>query len=442
MTVDVAGCLRYTVAVTVDAHHLTLGKQLGPGSACAGPPPGPATKRMNRITTVLSGRLTWSVTAGRLTLTKSDGPDIGTLVYAAAGADLLDTEWRLVRTVDRTATVRMPGVSATLKIGSDQKLVAGDGCNSISGRAGVHPGTITFGEVVMTTMACTDRGLASAAASVDAMLSGTVRYAIHDGELTLTKAGATTLIYRTATVDAGIIDPAALVGRSWTLTGAGTGTSSTGTASSAAGVSELAFDRAGGFTVRHRCYTNRGKATIGRGNAQLSDVNVQGRVRCPFATETKQGAAENKVVDAALQGAVGWSITGGQLEVVKGSTTLTFTRSGPSALAGAVWRLTGVRRGTAATLPAVGDTTFTFDNTTVTIRRCYVSAAEVDLGNQSAVVAHLRVTEALPCPSRSGEQAQNGLIDTVLAGTVGWDVTGNQLTITKDRVGALVLTRD
>lgn len=442
VTVDAAGCDKYTVATTVDADHITLGKQIGKPVTCPAPAPGAYVDHLKRIVGILTGRLAWSVVGERLTLTKTDGSTIGTLVYTSAAAPnptLVGTDWQLSKIGNST---KVAG-HASLTISGEQKLSGNDGCNSVSGDVTVRSGTIAFGQIGNTLMNCSAPDITATVSVVDAMLSGTVRYSIEGGELTLTKTGLRTLTYRAAKADVPVTDPAELTGPDWTLTGLGHASGNSASGNSAVSLSRVIFDAHGGFTVQHRCYTDKGKADLATGGATLTDVTLKLAVPCASNAESKDGQTENDLVDSVLTGTVTWSIMGKELTVTKGGDTLTFGRTDASALVGATWTLTTIEKGTgpgAAASPASTRLSYRFEQNAVNDGQCEANAAAISTGR---ITFNPRWSVSFVSGCKDLDVAQRQFVyGKLLTGTVTWSITGDQLTITKDGVGALLFTRN
>ena len=138
------------------------------------------------------------------TLTLTDGTVRLTLLdkeVATRDQPLDGTSWVLDGIVSGEAVSSVPsGVSAAIQI-ADGRVQVQAGCNTGGGSAEVgaetgSSGTITFGPIGLTRMACGPEAM-SVEAAVTTVLSGTVRYAIDADTLTLT-AGVHALVFRAA----------------------------------------------------------------------------------------------------------------------------------------------------------------------------------------------------------------------------------------------------
>ncbi len=133
-----------------------------------------------------------TLAAGSVTVTLADR------VVSDPDRPLMGTRWIVDGIESGGAVSSMPaGVTASLTFGAGRVAVE-TGCNSGGGPIDVADGTITFGDLALTAMACP--GDASAAeGAVVAVLRGRVAYTITAGTLTLTAgSGAGGLMLRAA----------------------------------------------------------------------------------------------------------------------------------------------------------------------------------------------------------------------------------------------------
>lgn len=101
---------------------------------------------------------------------------------------LLGTRWVVDSVVAGDTVGTLPvGVIAALTF-ADGAVAVEPGCNRGSGQAAVSGGTITFGPIAMTKMACAEPAM-SVEAAVTAVLAGEVAYQIEADTLTLTAIG-------------------------------------------------------------------------------------------------------------------------------------------------------------------------------------------------------------------------------------------------------------
>ena len=106
-------------------------------------------------------------------------------------AELVGTSWTLDAIVANDSASSLPaGIEApTIEFRDDGTVAVFSGCNRGSGNYDLGDGTITFGPLAITKMAC--EGDATAVeASVLAVLDGTVEFAIENGALTVTQGDA------------------------------------------------------------------------------------------------------------------------------------------------------------------------------------------------------------------------------------------------------------
>lgn len=242
-------------------------------------------------------------------------------------ADLIGKDWTL-STMTGAGGRAVPVVAAAgLKF--DAHSVGGtDACNHIGGAVTVHDTQIELGGLAMTDMACVNRadGFDAELALIHEVLSGTVRWSVSVDELTLTKPGKGTLVYRevkhtTAT------DPKALVGPIWELSGIehDTGNSRSATGSSDMANTTVTFDSTGHSTISHRCYVTGADVRIGAGTLDIGKVTMTGAIPCPTAADQRAEQQRDSAVDGVLTGHVTWSVHDTDLTVTKGATTLDFS---------------------------------------------------------------------------------------------------------------------
>jgi heat shock protein HslJ len=110
---------------------------------------------------------------------------------SSAGAGELDgTTWTIVSLEGADGTLEAPA-DATIRFAQDGISVA-TGCNSGFGPATVGAGTVTFGPLALTRMACTDE-LGEWESALGAFLDGELSYELTDDQLVLTNADGATL---------------------------------------------------------------------------------------------------------------------------------------------------------------------------------------------------------------------------------------------------------
>lgn len=143
------------------------------------------------------GEVTYTLEGDTLTLT--NGPIQVTLLdeeVATPDLPLEGTHWILDGIVSGDAVSSVPaGVTASIRIsGGNVEVEAG--CNKGGGAVEVTPGSLTFGPLRLTRMAC-EAGPGSVESAVMAVLSGGVDYVIDADGLTLNKSDAG-LMFRAA----------------------------------------------------------------------------------------------------------------------------------------------------------------------------------------------------------------------------------------------------
>lgn len=119
---------------------------------------------------------------------EGDGVVIRLLDQEVADPDrpLAGTRWLLTTIIEGDAAMSVPqGVVASLELSADGNFSLHAGCNQGGGRYTVEGGTITFGDVMLTRMAC-DEPRGSVEAAVLAVLgAGQVAYTITADSLSL-----------------------------------------------------------------------------------------------------------------------------------------------------------------------------------------------------------------------------------------------------------------
>lgn len=192
-------CNTISGPVTVTSSVLRFGDLASTAMGCLDPGFSPPRAEQTRvINAVLSAQASWSITGERLTITKAGA---GTLTYQAvnhtkttAPAALANTSWQLDSImVNNGASSSATGSSAyqrvTLGFDGTARVSGSDGCNSFGGDVTIGSGTMRFGRVMSTLMACAVQD-----DSVRAVLHGSVTWSIIDDRLTIS-SGATSLVY-------------------------------------------------------------------------------------------------------------------------------------------------------------------------------------------------------------------------------------------------------
>jgi heat shock protein HslJ len=215
------------------------------------------------------------------------------------------------------------GGKPTFQIDAQGHVTGDDGCNTLAGEAQVVDHTIDFTALGGSQMACT--GSANTTEEqIHAILSGRVGWSVDGDELTLTKDGAGSLVYRSG--DSNQPQFAPLVDTTWHLMTLQSGAGSNGTAASVVTDVTVVFDGTGHVTITHRCYIDRADADTGKGTLDITHKQLQRAVPCPAEPTQQREQDENQVVDHVLSGQATWTIDRGRLTITKdGVGGLVFT---------------------------------------------------------------------------------------------------------------------
>ena len=276
----------------------------------------PAPRRPHRRVTVWASAaaIAAAVVVGAFVVGRGTGHNAPA---PAAQAALAGTDWQLtaLRSADGAALdVVSP---AFLTVGTD-RIGGTDACSDIDGQATFDPSEIHVGEMATSAMACINRpgGFDAEVALIHAVLTGSVGWSVTGDELTLTKPGVGTLVYR-AVHHMSTTDPAALTG-SWALTTI----EQHGAASTPAVQSTLRFDGSGRFTANDGCNMIGGSASTGSRQIVLTELG---------GTLVGCTNSEVAVIDSVLTGTVQWQIKDGQLTITKAGVATLGYRTAPAA---------------------------------------------------------------------------------------------------------------
>jgi heat shock protein HslJ len=262
----------------------------------------------------------------------ADGPASSAPASAApddaAGAAVIGPHWRLVGLAGPNGTVVPAAAPADFRV-TGSGLAFSDGCNSGGGQATVTGSTISFAELVRTTMACAARqpGQSEQEQLIDSVISGSVHWAVRAGVLTLSKPGVGTLSY-TAAAATRAVDPDSVFTGTWYLRTVQPGDNLAqpdGAAVSAPAGARVdwnggpSYDGCNSFVVSGYRYV---------GDA----LTISGVHYVPPAKPCPQGYSEWTQI---LADAAHWTVTGGRLSIADAhGGVLTFTRAaagGPEA---------------------------------------------------------------------------------------------------------------
>jgi heat shock protein HslJ len=327
-----------TVSAFDGCRKVDASAEVHPGSfSITGIPPAdfPATGCNKDLATTVDSLLTmrfalWHIDNGELIM---NGPNAQgfALVFQLADPNatpdrppaLTGTSWALVAIKDADGNPVTIGGKPTFQIDAQGHVTGDDGCNTLAGEAQVVDHTIDFTALGGSQMACT--GSANTTEEqIHAILSGRVGWSVDGDELTLTKDGAGSLVYRSG--DSNQPQFAPLVDTTWQLMTLQSGAGSNGTAASVVTDVTVVFDGAGHVTITHRCYIDRADADTGKGTLDITHKQLQRAVPCPAEPTQQREQDENQVVDHVLSGQATWTIDRGRLTITKdGVGGLVFT---------------------------------------------------------------------------------------------------------------------
>lgn len=101
--------------------------------------------------------------------------------------ELIDTTWRLVTVTEGHMTTTLPKRSnATLRF-SKKSVQTNSGCNSGGGSVEIGDGSLEFGSLVTTLIACPEKWKQQVEQSYGQVLQGATTYVIEGDRLTITK---------------------------------------------------------------------------------------------------------------------------------------------------------------------------------------------------------------------------------------------------------------
>jgi heat shock protein HslJ len=179
-----------------------------------------------------------------------------------------------------------------------------------------------------------------------------------------------------------------------------------------------------------------------------STIEVGTLASTEMACLDQQVTASAQHVDAMLSGSLTWTIDGDLLTLTKpGTGTLVYraqaaptTSTDPSDLTGVTWYLTTIESGgpDGVAHTVTGKPTLRIDGGLDYTDACNNYSGDATVGNGTLDV-EIRTGSAVGCTGSGGQEAAE--IAAVLHGRLTWVIEGNQLTITKGGVGALVYER-
>jgi heat shock protein HslJ len=371
---------------------------------------------------------------------------IGTLHFLAAPElppptldvpTFLGAKWALTRvTASHGEDVPGAGLLPTLQVKAG-RLVAADGCNTITADAVVDGHEVDLKRVETSRDPCPSSTESAFGAAVDNVLAGpTLRQQI-DGTTLTVKGNGGQLVYRWVPEDSAATAPANVEYRTWQLTSVA--------GEPAAGRATLRFAGNGQYAGNDGCAELGGTAGVTTGAMTLAGVPSEPSTSC--ARPARDQAA---TIDSFLnQKPALWSVRNGKLLIYGGGPqafSLVFRTDAPPAqpsptaatdpLVGASWTLTGIA--TESTNSGSGEG---FSNSGITLTfdgqggfrldaGCRVWAGDVATGPREAVFSRIRLRYPVgTCQSvPHANQAE-----ALLSGAVQWSVENGQLTLVQGR---------
>jgi len=335
-TVYVAAGARWRASATASARGGTAGTAAGFVPPADEPLPviTPDRRSARRRWTGIAGGIVAAAAVAAGLVWLAGGRDGGPAQPAGGDGDhasaisIAQIHWNLVALVDAHGTRTDPARPATFFLdpaNTQFPLLAGDGCNALSGSARLPesaPGTLQIGDLGTTLMACP--GTAGEQDAIHAVLSGTVSYSITGDELTLTKDGVGSLVYHSQMSSPPRTDPSALTGVPWGLSGIEQDGPDGGTASGSSEFAQvtLQFDGAGHVTLADGCIASA-PVVVGTGSLEFGAFAAPTNACGPGVL----AAAERATVLKILTGMTTWSISDNTLTVTKSDVgALTFER--------------------------------------------------------------------------------------------------------------------
>jgi heat shock protein HslJ len=192
-----AGCNRFAGGIDLADGTLSAPNLASTMMAC----PPPADGADGWLSTLLAGSPQWSLEGDVLTLTGSETTvSLTDKKVADPDRPITGTEWVVttMRTADAVmSSVALETAAPTLVVTDNGQVSGSTGCNRFTGTAQVGDGTLAFGPLATTRVACTDPELTEIENHVLAVLSGETGYVLDGTEMTLTASnGVDGLGYR------------------------------------------------------------------------------------------------------------------------------------------------------------------------------------------------------------------------------------------------------
>ena len=155
-----AGCNSYNGSYTIDGGSITFGPLISTKMAC----PEAQMAVETAYLAALGKAATWSIgTDGKLSIS---GPDGKVALVFDPAAGLAGTSWMLTQQDGKPVAA---GVTITAQFGADGNVSGSGGCNNYNGSYTVEGGSITFGMIASTMMACPEPQMGAEAAYLGAL---------------------------------------------------------------------------------------------------------------------------------------------------------------------------------------------------------------------------------------------------------------------------------
>jgi heat shock protein HslJ len=243
---------------------------------------------------------------------------------------ILGTSWTLTNFTDSEGG-HDPVGTATFAVDGQGQVQGTDGCNQFSGDAsvtgggppdpkhGIAAGSIEFGSIGTTEMACPDLDIQGQQTAFAQLLTkGPANWIDYGGGKLALERGPVTLVFvaRPVKPAAPVTDPAALAGTSWLLNEIDQGDTASSYATSAGREPTLRFGTDGKtLTGSDGCNGINAAVSIAEGSMTIVR-GLETQMACP-------GTA-SEVVSPVLREQVSWQIVDGRLKITRGNIVLVF----------------------------------------------------------------------------------------------------------------------
>ena len=369
----------------------------------------------------------------------------GSLTYQwvpadAAGTDpsaLVGHDWQLASVAGEPASGDV-GLYA-----APTELSVTYGCGAVGGIGHIGHGTLHINGIPDgAAPGCTGE-VGAQSSTIDSILAGDPLWRVEDGKLVIADAGgaqAFAIVFESP--DAPQPADLPLAGTNWTLTKI---LDADKRDLPVAGDATLLIDNGNHLTGSDGCNSISGDVTVGKTTIGFGN----GLAVTELACTDDQVSATAEQVDHVLQGDVSWSIDGDELALTRtGVGTLVYQQAppttkstDPSDLIGVTWNLTTIETGSgpnAAAHSVNGVVDARIADTVKGWLSLYGGCTLLDVQVQSGTLDIGTVDHSTrDCVSKQPDMDE---VRAVLTGHVDWVIEGDQLTITKDGVGALVFT--